>query len=58
MKWEMYRCENCRKEPEGKPAVTLAGVAGHEGILIPENFQSQDFCSVECFWKWVEKNKP
>ena len=58
MKWEMYRCENCKKELEGEPPVTLKGVAAHEGILLPENLQSQHFCSVKCFWQWAEKNEP
>lgn len=47
-----YQCDNCN-EIMREPAVKIKGYAGQHGILLPEHLQKHEFCSPECFEKWV-----
>lgn len=52
---KFYRCDKCgTEEPRSEPTVSLTGATGTSGgILLPERFHVKTFCSVECFWKWI-----
>ena len=55
---KLFECDFCKEQTVGDAPVTLSGVPGRGGILLPDRYHSKDFCCVEHFWKWVAKNKP
>jgi len=49
-----YTCDYCGNVATNAN-VTLNGVTGSGGILLPERLMKKHFCSTVCFWTWAEK---
>jgi hypothetical protein len=54
---KLFVCDQCAVKVS-QPHITIRGVEGSGGILLPAWLQEKDFCSQPCFWMWIEKNKP
>ena len=54
-----FDCDNCKKTTTGDPDIWLNGITGTSGgILLPSRFIEKHFCSVDCFWEWIDKFHP
>lgn len=53
------QCDNCGTfTAQDTHIVELNGISARSDILLPEYYMKKHFCTKQCFWKWVEANKP
>jgi hypothetical protein len=52
------KCDKCNDLCSTPAPIRLAGFRPEAmaGILLPERFLAYDFCSRECFIKWIENS--
>jgi hypothetical protein len=53
-----FRCDGCMEWKAGTPKIATRGVPRKSGIMIPDFFFEAEFCSAECFWKYVKEQMP
>lgn len=52
----IYRCNFCAQESLSEFPIKLIGIKETQGgILIPEEFHQQIFCTQKCFWSWARE---